>query len=73
MTITLCPWSTPGDKQLQIQQKISESFALRKQSKHLLECAKKAVEMAIEKDEKTAMEWLKDNSASVGNCAGKSD
>lgn len=44
--------------QNQIQQKIIESFNLRKQSKHLLECAKKAVEMAIEKDEETAMEWL---------------
>jgi restriction endonuclease S subunit len=45
--------------QKQIQEKITESFNLRKQSKHLLECAKKAVEMAIEKDEKTAMQWLK--------------
>lgn len=49
------------DKKIQskIQQKIIESFALRKQSKHLLECAKKAVEMAIEKDEKIALQWLK--------------
>ncbi|MBU3967284.1 MAG: restriction endonuclease subunit S, partial [Euryarchaeota archaeon] len=44
--------------QHQIQQKIIESFNLRKQSKHLLECAKKAVEMAIEKDEETAMKWM---------------
>lgn len=44
--------------QTKIQQKVSDSFALRKQSKHLLECAKKAVEMAIEKDEKTAIDWL---------------
>jgi restriction endonuclease S subunit len=44
--------------QNQIQQKIIESFNLRKQSKHLLECVKKAVEMAIEKDEETAMKWL---------------
>ena len=47
------------DTQTQIQQKISESFNLRKQSKHLLACAKQAVEIAIEKDEKTAMQWLK--------------
>ena len=48
------------DKKIQskIQQKVRESFRLRKQSKYLLECAKKAVEMAIEKDEKTAMQWL---------------
>lgn len=47
------------NKQNQIRQKITESFRLRKQSKHLLECAKKAVEMAIEKNEKTATQWLK--------------
>ncbi len=46
------------DKQEQIQQNITKSFNLRKQSRHLLECAKKAVEMAIEKDEETAMRWL---------------
>ena len=46
------------DKQKQIQQKVTESFNLRKQSKHLLECAKKAVEMAIETDEETATQWL---------------
>ncbi len=45
--------------QTEIQKKITESFNLRKQSKHLLEYAKRAVEMAIEQDEKTAIEWLK--------------
>ena len=45
-------------KQTQIQQKVIKSFNLRKQSKHLLECAKRAVEMAIEQDEKTAINWL---------------
>jgi len=45
-------------KQQEIQQKVTESFNLRKQSKHLLECAKKAVEMAIEQDEQTAIKWL---------------
>ncbi len=49
----------PKEKQTEIQQKVTESFALRKQSKHLLECAKKAVEMAIEQDEQTAIKWLK--------------
>jgi len=44
--------------QNKIQQKITESFNLRKQSKHLLECAKQAVEMAIEQDEQTAIHWL---------------
>jgi len=46
-------------KQLEIQQKVTESFNLRKQSKHLLECAKRAVEIAIEQDEKIAIQWLK--------------
>ena len=49
----------PEEKQTQIQQKIIESFNLRKQSRQLLECAKQAVEMAIEQDEETAIEWLK--------------
>ena len=48
------------EKQTQIQQKVIESFNLRKQSKHLLECAKRAVEMAIEQDEQTAIDWLED-------------
>lgn len=47
------------EKQTQIQQKVIESFMLRKQSKRLLEWAKRAVEMAIEQDEKTATNWLK--------------
>lgn len=48
----------PESKQLEIQQKVTESFNLRKQSKHLLECAKRAVEIAIEQDEQTAIKWL---------------
>ncbi len=50
----------PIEKQNQIQQKVVESFNLRKQSKHLLECAKRAVEIAIERDEQTAIEWLEE-------------
>ena len=46
------------EKQKQIQQKITESFELRRQSKHLLECAKKAVEIAIEQDEQSAVKYL---------------
>ena len=46
------------EKQARIQQKVTESFDLREQSKHLLECAKRAVEMAIEQDEQTAIEWM---------------
>jgi len=54
------------NKQNKIRQKITESFRLRKQSKHLLECSKKSVEMAIEKDEKTAMQWLQEQTKN--NC-----
>lgn len=52
-------------KQTEIQKKVSESFNLRKQSKHLLEYAKKAVEMAIEQDETTAIKWLKNRTAKI--------
>lgn len=48
----------PKERQAQIKQKVIESFNLRKQSKQLLECAKRAVEIAIEEDEQTAIEWL---------------
>ncbi len=53
------------EKQTQIQQKVVESFNLRKQSKYLLECAKRAVEMAIEQDEQTAIDWLEDETGST--------
>jgi len=46
------------EKQAEIQQKVIESFKLRKHAKDLLECAKCTVEIAIEQDEKTAMDWL---------------
>ena len=45
-------------KQAEIQQKVIESFNLRKRAKDLLECAKRAVEIAIEQDEQTAIDWL---------------
>ena len=48
----------PQPKQQQIQQKIAESFALRKQSKQLLEAAKRAMEIAIEENEAIAIKWL---------------
>ena len=48
------------DIQKEIATKVQESFALRKQSKQLLEYAKQAVEMAIEQGEAVALVWLKD-------------
>mgnify|MGYP004649195253 FL=1 len=44
--------------QKEIAEKVQESFRLRKKSKKLLDAAVKAVEIAIETDEKTALAWL---------------
>lgn len=46
------------EKQAEIQRKIIESFNGHKQAKDLLEHAKRAVEIAIEQDEQTAIDWL---------------
>ncbi len=54
------------EKQRDIQQKITESFGLRKQSKHLLECAKRAVEIAIEQNENAAIKWLQEQTKEAG-------
>ena len=61
----------PEEIQSEIQEKITASFDLRKQSKHLLESAKRAVEIAIEEDEQTALKWL---DAQTGeNGSGRAD
>lgn len=44
--------------QKEIATRVQDSFTLRKQSKQLLEFAKQDVEMAIEKGENAALEWL---------------
>lgn len=49
-----------GAVQSQIKQIITESFDLRRRSKHLLECAKRAVKVAIEQDETMAVKWLQE-------------
>ena len=46
------------DEQKEIAEKVQESFRLRKKSKELLDIAVKAVEMAIETDEESALAWL---------------
>ena len=48
----------PKDKQAEIKQKVTESFNLRKHTKHLLEHAIRAIEIAIEQDEQAAIDWL---------------
>ena len=48
------------DIQNVITKKVNDSFSLRRKSKQLLDAAKRAVEIAIEQDEETAITWLKD-------------
>ena len=50
----------PKTKQSEIQRMVVEATELRKESKRLLERAKRAVEIAIEQDEVTASTWLED-------------
>ncbi len=48
-------------KQEEIAELVEESFKLKVESERLLEVAKRAVEMAIEIDEATAIKFIKDN------------
>ncbi|MDX8376935.1 MAG: restriction endonuclease subunit S [Mariprofundales bacterium] len=48
-------------KQQQIAKLIEESFTLKKQSEHLLEVAKRAVEIAVEESEAIALAYIKKN------------
>jgi type I restriction enzyme, S subunit len=61
---TLIPILSKGDQD-KIKEKIIQSFSLRKQSIHLLECAKRAVEIAIERNEDVAIKWLEEQTAVV--------
>lgn len=47
-------------EQQKLSQMVQQSFALRRQSGRLLDCAKRAVELAVEQGEDVAMAWLKD-------------
>ncbi len=51
----------PIKTQTQIADKIQTAFSLRQQSEKLLEIAKRAVEIAIEENEKTASSFLKND------------
>ncbi len=48
------------EKQLEIAKLIEESFSLKQQSEHLLEVAKRAVEIAIEENEDIATKYIND-------------
>lgn len=52
------------ERQRHIAEMVQKSFAYRRQSKQLLDYAKQAVEMAIEQNEETALDWLKDKTCS---------
>lgn len=56
----------PLKKQQQIAQLVEQSFALKAQSEQLLEVAKRAVEIAIEQDEATAIAYITEESK-IGN------
>ena len=51
-----------AEKQAEIEQKVIESFNSRKRATDLLAHAKRAVEIAIEQDEQTAINWLESTS-----------
>lgn len=53
------------DRQQEIANLIQQSFTLKAQSEHLLEVAKRAVEIAIEQDEQTAMDYINANTSST--------
>ena len=57
----------PEAIQTQIEQKVVEAFNLQEQSKRLLECAKRTVEIAIEQNEQNAIDWLESQSKEVVN------
>ncbi|WP_221404845.1 restriction endonuclease subunit S [Roseivirga seohaensis] len=54
------------DKQQQIADLVEQSFTLKKQSEHLLEVAKTAVEIAIEHDEETALAYIQQETKTHG-------
>ncbi len=53
------------DFQIEISKNVQKSFSLRRQAKRLLEHIKQAVEIAIEQNEETALEWLKNKGAEI--------
>ena len=52
-------------KQIEIQQKVSDSSNLCDQSKYLLKFSKRAVEIAIEKGEQSAINWLEEQTQNI--------
>ena len=59
------------DTQTQIADLVQQSFALKAKSERLLETAKRAVEIAIETDEQTAMAYINDQTGEQYLCTGQ--
>ncbi len=53
------------EKQLKIEALVEESFRLRKQSDTLLKVAKRAIEIAIEQDEDTAISFINNHISKI--------
>jgi len=51
-------WQAPDEIQTTIRSHIEDAFKAKSDAAHLLECAKRAVEIAIEQDDDAAMKWL---------------
>ncbi len=55
----------PEEKQVEIQRKVSESFNFCRKSRHLLESSKRAIEIAIEQGEQSAIDWLEEQTQDI--------
>jgi type I restriction enzyme S subunit len=58
-------WIAPKEVQKKIEEMILSTFELENRFNHLLEVAKRAVEMAIEEDEKVALKWVTDQTKDI--------
>ncbi|HJQ24530.1 MAG TPA: restriction endonuclease subunit S [Blastocatellia bacterium] len=56
-------FETSESLQKEVSRLVQDSFAARKQSNAILNVAKRGVEMAIEQDEASALEWMEQQSA----------
>lgn len=54
-------WLAPEVKQSEIRHAVENGFALKQRAAQLLDAAKRAVEIAIEHDEKSALAYLEAN------------
>ncbi len=60
------PITLPSDEaRTEIVEKVQNSRKVKKESKRLLDIAKRGVEMAIEEDERAALLWMEKETASI--------